>query len=432
MKKIVLDTSALIDDVSAWKHFPESEVILSIATINELDQLKKQFNDTGKAARVCIRLLDKISDLGDISVGILLENNVLLRVDTKYYDVESDPRFFGFGAPDYGDTQILACAYSLHLENLNDDIILISNDINLRIKAKSRGIFAEAHKEISIISELYLGYKTIQNPDLFSKFQTDEKLFVSEVPVELGINECVSIEAEEAEILGRKISDKKIKLVKKNSLWGIFPRSKEQAFAMDLIMDKQIDLLTLTGLAGSGKSIVVLASALELVLSKKQYNKLIIYRPIQSVGAELGYIPGTIEEKLAPHFQAVMDSLEFLLGGKNQHWKKDLELWMKKGMIEFGAMTFIRGRSINNAIIFIDECQNINAQDIKTILTRAGEGTKIIMSGDIEQIDRNDLDASNNGLMYVINKFKGSEIAGHITFTQGERSRLATLAAKIL
>ena len=200
-------------------------------------------------------------------------------------------------------------------------------------------------------------------------------------------------------------------------------------------MDPNVDLVTLTGKAGCGKTLITISAALELVLEKQQYNKLVIYRPIQAVGNDIGFLPGDITEKLAPWFQAVMDSFEVLFSSKeknNNEWKKDLEMFQRKGKIEMEAITYIRGRSIPNAIILVDEAQNLCKEDMKTILTRAGQGTKIILTGDIEQIDNQELDAMNNGLTFVIDKFKESELAGHITFTKGERSRLATKASEIL
>jgi PhoH-like ATPase len=198
-------------------------------------------------------------------------------------------------------------------------------------------------------------------------------------------------------------------------------------------MDKSIDLVTLIGRAGTGKSLVVLAAALELVINRKEYEKFIIYRPIQPVGSDIGFLPGTMEEKLAPWFQAIMDNFETLFQSKNGgDWRRELEMYQKKGKIEMEAITYVRGRSIPNAIILLDECQNLSKEDVKTVLTRAGENTKIILTGDIEQIDNSVLDATSNGLTYVIEKFKNSDLAGHITFTQGERSKLATLASEIL
>jgi PhoH-like ATPase len=229
------------------------------------------------------------------------------------------------------------------------------------------------------------------------------------------------------------VAPDKLRLIKKYHPWGISGRNKEQNFAFDLLMDKNIDLVTFIGKAGTGKSLITLAAAMELVCGRKEYDKFIIYRPIQSVGNDVGYLPGTMEEKLAPWFQAIMDNMEALLTVKNgDGWKRELETFQRKGLIEMEAITYIRGRSIPNSIIMIDECQNLSKEEVKTILTRAGEGTKIILTGDIEQIDNSSLDATSNGLAYVIEKFKTSNLAGHVTFIQGERSKLATLASEIL
>ena len=225
-------------------------------------------------------------------------------------------------------------------------------------------------------------------------------------------------------LLVEKSSHNKIKAIRKTYPWNITSRNAEQSFLIDLIMDNGIDLVTAIGQAGTGKSLLSLATALELVMNKRQFEKLIIYRPIQPVGNDIGYLPGTKEEKLAPWFQAIMDNFEFLLNNKNNNnneWKRDLEMFQKKGKIEMEAITYIRGRSIPNAIILVDEAQNLNTNEVKTILTRAGEGTKIILTGDIEQIDSHDLDAMDNGLTYIIEKFKNSDLAGHITLTKGER-----------
>jgi len=432
MKKYILDTSALIVDPQTWKSFKNAEVIIPIAVLNELDKLKKQPGEVGKSARVCIRLLDDISNSGDINTGVKLEDDTMLKIDASYNNM-SDPNYQGFGDPTYGDTQILACLYTHYL--LDKNTILVSNDINLRIKAKSRGIEAISHvREGKVSSDLYSGCQIIHNEAAGIELVTTGKLNVDDHDLNLYPNECVLFKGDDGEniIMGRKVSDNEIKTLNKCYPWSLSSRNKEQAFAIELIMDTGIDLVTLTGGAGSGKSLVAIASALELVLHKKKYDKLIIYRPIQSVGNEIGYLPGLLEEKLAPWFQPIMDSFEVLFNKSHYDWKKDVEMYQKKGKIEFGAITYIRGRSIPNAIILVDESQNLNKEEIKTILTRAGEGTKIILTGDLDQIDNNGLDAINNGLTYTIEKFKDSPLAGHITFIQGERSRLATEAAEIL
>lgn len=441
-KTYVFDTSTLIYDPCAWKAFPDSDIIIPIAVLNELDKLKKQAGEAGRNARVCIRLLDELSDKLDITTGIQVENNTLVKIDATYRDM-SNPLFAGFGDPDYGDTQILACALDWMSLSVDHDATLVSNDINLRVKAKSRGMDAISHNSDKYsLSDLYSGTQVVIDEEAADDLRDLGSINPQLYGMNLNPNECVMFQDEEGNnlALGRATSTECLRLIRKVYPWGISSRNKEQAFAMDLIMDKNIDLVTLIGKAGTGKSLVVLASALELVLSKKEYEKLIIYRPIQSVGNDIGFLPGTMEEKLGPWFQAIMDNLEILFSTKmgagpnnsRGDWKKGLQMYQEKGRIEMEAITYIRGRSIPNAIILVDECQNLSKEDVKTILTRAGDNTKIILTGDIEQIDNSLLDATDNGLTYVIEKFKDSEMAGHITLTQGERSRLASKAAEIL
>jgi PhoH-like ATPase len=429
MRKIhILDTSTLVTDPTSFKNFPNSDVVIPIIVLHELDNLKKQPNEAGKNARVCIKLLDDLSSQGDVSKGILIEHDINVKIDVAYHKGNDN-----FGPSTYGDTQILLCAYDYFLANQNiKDVILVSNDINLRVKAKAFGISATPFNGTNFsLSDIYSGVTSIIDENMGMELVNNGAI---EDTLNLFPNQFVIFKNNENEMIsfGRKCYNGKIKSVRKNYPWGLTPRNKEQILAIDLLLDKNIDLITLTGKAGTGKSLVVLACALELVLNKKEYDKFIIYRPIQPVGNDIGYLPGDMNEKLAPWFQAIMDNLEFLLGGKNPDWKKDLELYQKKGRIEMEAITYIRGRSLPNSIILVDECQNLSKDEVKTILTRAGENTKIILTGDIEQIDNSALDATSNGLTHVIERFKESEMTGHITFTQGERSKLASLAAQIL
>lgn len=438
MRRIyILDTSALIFDPSVFKKFPNADVVIPIAVLNELDNLKKLPNEAGKNARVAIRLLDEISNKGDISTGILLDDDILLRIDATYIDTTLAP-YLGLGDPTYGDTQILACLQLNWHEHQTNDVVLVSNDINLRVKAKARGIDSESYAgEKTALNDLYTGNQTIMHEDAGLELQQAGFIDPRNYNIQLSLHECVTFQTNEGDdiAIGRKVSHNKIKAIRKTYPWNITSRNAEQSFLIDLIMDNGIDLVTAIGQAGTGKSLLSLATALELVMNKRQFEKLIIYRPIQPVGNDIGYLPGTKEEKLAPWFQAIMDNFEFLLNNKNNNnneWKRDLEMFQKKGKIEMEAITYIRGRSIPNAIILVDEAQNLNTNEVKTILTRAGEGTKIILTGDIEQIDSHDLDAMDNGLTYIIEKFKNSDLAGHITLTKGERSRLASEAARIL
>jgi PhoH-like ATPase len=434
-KTYVLDTSVLIYDPAAWRCFPNAMCLVPIAVLNELDNLKKGPAEAGKNARVAIRLLDDICDQGDISTGILLDNDILLKIDATYRNCALPP-YDGLGDATYGDTHILACLCETWHNHPERDVTLVSNDINLRVKAKSRGIDAEAHegKRYSL-SDLYAGNQIVVHEDAGMDLQQNGFIDPRVYGLNLAPHECVLFQADNGDgiTMGRQVAPDKVKVVRKQYPWDLASRNKEQSYAIDLIMDKNIDLVTLIGQAGTGKSLIVLACALELVLSRKEYDKFIIYRPIQPVGNDIGYLPGTMEEKLAPWFGAIMDNFELLFSNKNNgDWKRELEMYQKKGKIEMEAITYIRGRSIPNTIILVDECQNLSKGEVKTILTRAGENTKIILTGDLDQIDNSGLDAVNNGLTNVIEKFRTSELAGHITFTQGERSKLASKAAEIL
>lgn len=434
-KVYVLDTSALISNPNLFLKFNNSKVIIPIVVLSELDKLKKQQNETGKNARICIKNIDKItSTVADITVGALLDNNIFLQINIDYSSLSDD--YVKFGPLDYGDTKILVTAYELNKEQNN--VTLISNDINLRIKARAFGIDSEGCKENYFYDELPKGFIEVQNVDLGMQLASLDWVDPDEVPI-LNINEFVLFTDENNKGIsaGRKISDDQIVPLRSDKPWGINSKNKEQAFAIDLLMDPSVDLVTLTGEAGCGKSLITIACALELIVHEKKYNKCIIYKPIESVGKDLGYLPGSVAEKITPYFRNIIDSLEYLAysgGGskKNNHSKSNLEYLKDLGKIEFEPLTYIRGRSISNTLIICDEAQNLTKNEIKTLLTRVSKGSKVILNGDINQIDNMSLDSENNGLTYVIKKFKNSEIAGHISLLQNERSKLAEEAANRL
>lgn len=432
-KIFVLDTSALIDNHSAWEHFENAIIYIPVMVLSELDNLKKQMSQAGKNARKATRNLDELtSGDADIVNGVDVGNGCLLKIDSKYRDLKED-RYAGLGDPGYGDTQILACALD-HLSS-NEDTTLISNDINLRMKAKSRGLQAKTLKIQNATSDdIYSGVVNEVNDDAVAALFSGKFIDPQEHNLALYPNEFINFMDEDGSVLvsARRKSKDMVIATKNISPWGITPRNKEQELAIDMMMDPSIDLCTLAGFAGTGKTLIGVACALEQVINKRVYDKMVIYRPIQSVGQELGYLPGSYEEKIAPHFSAIMDSFEVLFASQGSTWKANLEMYIKKGKIEMQAITYIRGRSIPNTLILIDECQNLTHEDIKTLLTRAGEGTKIVAIGDIEQTDHKGLDVMNNGLSYVIDKFKKSELSAHITLVEGERSALATEAARLL
>lgn len=429
MRKIyILDTSVFIHDPTAIVEFKNSDVIIPITVLDELDKLKKGTGTVAKNARMFIRALDEYSNKGPIHSGIKLNHNIMLKIDVSAQgSLGSDPK--------YGDNRILATAKAIKTKNKKAQVILVSRDINLRTRARGNGMLAQDYEKDKVESlELYSGFRTVINEAAGALLRDTGSIQNGQFGIDLLPNECIAFEDKSGAgiCIGRCIGDK-IKLVQNQTAWGVGSRSKEQAFALNMLLDPNLPLVTLIGKAGSGKTLVSIASALESVLEKKKFDKVIIFRPTEAVSKDLGYLPGSLEEKLAPWMGAVMDSMEKLFSNKaKSNWKISYDMYREKGLIQLEAISYIRGRSIPNTFIIIDEMQNLSSADAKSLLTRAGEGTKIVCIGDIEQIDSPHLDASNNGLTYVVEKFKNSELAGHITFTRGERSALATEAADIL
>lgn len=430
-KTFILDTSVLVYDFNAVYSYKNSDVVIPIAVLTELDKLKKQNNEVGKNARLCIRYLDELSERGNILDGVDVGEKTILKLDPKVHEAIGSDK-------DYGDNQILGCVSALKADGKL--VVLVSRDINLRIRARAIGVesqdFSEEKKESY---ELYKGHKVIVHPEAGEKLNINGSISCAdyEFASDVLTNEFILFTDENGESIatGRRYG-KLIFQVQNFSPWGLDLRNKEQLYLTNLLMDDKVHLVSAIGKAGVGKTICVIASALELVLNKKKYDQLLIYRPIQPMGNDIGYIPGTVEEKLDPWFSAVDDAFSVLFADsknrKKDAWKDKLHQYIDNGTIKKEALTYIRGRSISNALIIIDEFQNLSPDEAKTILTRAGIGSKIILTGDIDQIDNNRLDAINNGLTYVIDRFKGSRIAGHITLTKGERSELATLASEIL
>lgn len=433
-KLFVIDTSVLVYDPNSFASFIGNDILIPITVLDELDKVKKLPNESGRNARVAIRKLDEISNLGEIHIGIKIDNDILLKIDTSAYG--------SIGAVDqsYGDNKILACAAKAKVENSDSKVILVSKDINLRTRAKALGLTAQDYENDKIRSEeLYEGFRVVTNTEAGNELKnSDGSIDIGkyEMLTNMYQNECVTLENKSGKGLaaGRRVGDKIIR-VDDISPWGLSLRNQEQLYASSLLMDRSIPLVSLVGLAGSGKTLISLANGLELVLNKKMYDSFLIYRPIEPMGNDLGYMPGSLEEKLNPWFSAIDDGFALLFSDRSKKkdgWKTQLFQYIENGTIQKEALMYIRGRSIPNALILIDEAQNLSKDEMRTILTRAGVGSKIILTGDLAQIDSPYLDATNNGLSYVINKFKGSKLFGHIALKKGERSELATYASEIL
>jgi len=426
MKRFVIDTSVLVYDPNALKNFKDNTVIISIAVLEELDKLKSGSDEKARNCRQVIRKLDEISNSGEIFKGVKIENNV-----TVIIDVAKNEKF---GASTYGDNVLLGCLDNHTTQYPEKQVALVSKDINLRLRAKAFGMLAEDYEtdKVENLDSVYSGFRTIKDKRLYEDLMEHKVVDSIDYKLRLYPNQCLQVDHLKKSILARE-SNGKIRLCDPPAMWGLNYRNREQVLLADLLLDTKIPLVTTMGSAGSGKTILALASALELVLEQKKYEKVILYRSIEPLGREIGHLPGTLEEKMGPFMDGMFDNLDFLMNAKNKgDSKKKLAMYMEKGIIEIGATTFIRGRSLQNTFVILDESQNISPHEMKTILTRAGEGSKFVIIGDAEQIDSPYLDSTSNGLSILIEKFKSSKLAGHITLTKGERSALATEAAEIL
>lgn len=432
MTKIyVLDTSVILLNPYCLDNFSNKQVVIHINVFNELDKIKTFSGNIARNARVFIRLMDELSEKGNLQKGIKTQNNTTVKVNTDKFDTSH------LGDDSYVDNKIIACAQFLKQKH---DVTIVSADINMRLRAKALDMKAEGFEDKKAqINELYSGHVAIENAEIGEKLKTKKTISCSDLDElkEMAPNECVFFQNELGDgiSIGRKIENR-IKLISGEKPWGLESKNIEQAYLIDLLLDPQVPLVTLSGISGTGKTILSIACALEAVINRKQYNNLTIYRPIQPVGTDMGYLPGELASKLEPWMSAIHDSLDYL-AFQSKKSKKGISNWKNvfaqyEDKIHMEALTYIRGRSIPNAFILIDECQNTTKEEIKTILTRVGFGTKIVLTGDIEQIDNYHLDAMNNGLTHVINKFKDSALAGHVSLTKGERSPLATYAAQIL
>ncbi len=438
MKHFILDTNVLLYDPHAVFKFEENEIIIPITVIEEIDRFKKDMNETGRNARQISRILDDFRKQGSLAKGIDLERAGTLRVEL--YNTELSKLLPPELSEQRGDNRILAVAMGIKNRNGRAPVILVTKDTNLRIKADAIGLKAEDYESDKVqIEELYSGFFELEvTPDIIDRFYGQGWVEATE---SFYPNQFVTLKDKENpshSAIGKYNASQKriVPLLKagKEGVWSIHPRNREQIFALDALLDDDIKIVTLVGKAGTGKTLLAIASGLQKTAEENVYNRLLVSRPVFPMGKDLGFLPGDIEEKLAPWMQPIFDNVELLLSGheaEKRHSRGYREL-MAMGIMEIEPLTYIRGRSIPNQYLVVDEAQNLTPHEIKTIVTRAGEGTKVILTGDPYQIDNPYVDASSNGLTYVVERFKGQEISGHVTMTKGERSQLAELAANLL
>jgi len=439
-KNYVLDTSVYLTDADALFKFDNHDIFIPLKVLEEIDKHKKRQDSVGINARKIIRTLDELRAKGNLQKGARLGKGkgVLKAVS---YEVLKDvvfPSDLDLSIPDH---MIIATAMAVRQESTRKTCV-VSRDINMRVICDSIGMPSEDYTTERVVhssDELYSGLAVhLVDDQVIDRFYDDEDILIGEDEVEGEWHPnqyvlMVSNANEKKTCLGRFYTHfQPIKKIVHSKIpdWKISSRNKEQAFAIDLLMDPSVKVVSLVGRAGSGKTLCAIAAGLQQTIGLREnpYDRMIVSRPVQPLGKDIGFLPGTMEEKMLPWLMPIQDNLQFLVGNN----RNTLQMYMDQGKIEIEALTYIRGRSIANAFIIIDEAQNLTAHEIKTIMTRVGEGTKIVLTGDIEQIDNVYVNETSNGLAHAVEKFKEYPIAGHVTFTKGERSEVATLASKVL
>lgn len=460
-KTFILDTNVLLSDPKFYNNFEDNTLVIPLLVLEELDKHKTRSDEVGRNCREVNRKLDEMFRDVNASLGTSLPTGGWIKI------LASNPDASAGLPPELQTTtsvdNMIIGFVDGYKKFVDSNVILVSKDINVRVKCSALGIAAQDYFSMRVsdtVDSLYTGVRVVNTSfDDVDTFYEKGTLPVSQVVSEVVLpNEIVVLKNVDENgnttrsALTRCKKDSLVPLKKVDKVFGLFPRNKEQKFSIDLLLDPDVKLVTLTGRAGCGKTLIAMAAGLEQLETlgeEPRYQKLIVSRPVQPVGRDIGFLPGTLEEKMEPWISPIRDSLEFLLGSlsnrKNRNTIKKksdestggfrdpyLELLQSRGLLEIEAISFIRGRSIPNAFVVIDEAQNLTMHELKTIITRAGDGTKIVLTGDIEQIDNVHVDTFTNGLTYAVEKFKDYDIAGHITLLKGERSDLATLASKIL
>ena len=439
-KSFVLDTNVLLHNAECIESFEDNIVIIPMGVIEELDKFKSHNDELGRNARQVIRRLDALRSEGNLRDGVPLGKGGVLRITSGGTNGEE----LGL-SQDVSDNRILMSAYALHQKG--EHVIFVSKDINARLKADALGLEAQdLEKEKINFDELYSGYSEVTvASDVIDQF------FESKVLEHEGLgrypNEFVLLVDESNKkrtALGRAVSPGAITHLesKYEHAWNVQARNKEQRLAIELLMHPDVQIVTLVGQAGTGKTLLALAAALQAVQNNHRYDCILVSRPVIPLGKDIGYLPGAKEEKLSHWMQPIFDNLTYLLRestpdtGRKKKTRTTIQSRIEKLMgdnvLVLEALTYIRGRSIPRQYVIVDEAQNLTPHEVKTIISRAGEGTKMVLTGDPYQIDNPYLDASSNGLTYAAEQLKGHKVHGHITLRASERSALAAIAAEYL
>jgi PhoH-like ATPase len=455
-KTFVLDTNVLLHDPLALTRFQDNAVVVPIEVVEEIDRFKRDPSEKGRNARQVSRLLDQLREKGNLSEGVSIDaasGGTLKVVFCRAETLQQLPPELKGGN---GDNNILAVALEQRLQEVMGShlpVVLVTKDTNLRIKADAVGLIAQDYTTDKVdIADLYPGFCEVwASAEQMDRVKGQGGLPRADLPAgqpELAANEGVTL-VDQAQpnhtLLARFHGDSgtllPLQRVPKVRLGAIQPRNREQTFALDLLLDPEVQLVTLIGKAGTGKTLLALAAGLHMVADERAYDRLLVTRPVIPLGKDIGYLPGDIEEKMGPWMQPIIDNLDFLLGANEGHGgprggqRAPRNSWTDlkgMGLLEVEAISYIRGRSTPRQFMVVDESQNLTPHEVKTIVTRVGEGTKIVLTGDPYQIDNPYVDAESNGLTWLVERFKGQQLAGHVTLLRGERSALAELAANLL
>lgn len=433
-KFFVLDTNVLLHNPESIISFEDNTVVLPMTVIEELDSFKRHNDELGRSARHVIRRLDKLRTRGNLRDGVVMSNGGTLKITVEKHDMPGI--FMDMTVP---DNRILAVANSL--KNQGERVIFVSKDINSRLKADALGIAVmDFEKQKCDFDSLYTGWHSKEiSGNLIDQFYQDKSITIEHG--DFLTNEFVLLQDDgnpKHSAMGRATGSNTIVQLNKEteSAWHIRSRSKEQRMALELLLDPNINLVTLIGRAGTGKTLLALAAGLESVLKKEIYEKVLVSRPVIPMGKDIGYLPGTKDEKLSLWMQPIFDNLIYLMR-MNHNFEEGtvqgkVDQLLEEQHIELEALTYIRGRSIPDQFVIVDEAQNLTPHEVKTIISRAGENTKMVLTGDPNQIDNPYLDSSSNGLSYAVEKLKGQPIYGHVTLSKSERSPLSAIAADFL
>lgn len=436
-KTFVLDTNVLLFDPQAIFKFADHTLFIPFVVIEELDRFKKDQNENGRNARQFARIVDELRAKGSLAQGVKLDSGGLLQIAA--ITASEIEKISGLDGQINDNSILITC---LALKKRGYQIVLITKDINLRLKADALQLDSEDYETSDLtVEELYSDQRELTlSEELLLKFDEEKFLPLDVLPIkDLSANEYVLLKSAD-QANGKKLARFNrvegglVPLIKKrDGVWGIYPRNVEQQFAIDALLNEDVALVCLMGKAGTGKTLLAIAAGLEMTINRQIYSRVLVSRPIIPMGRDLGFLPGDVNEKLGPWMQPIFDNIDYLFGSrKGERNSQSWEELINQGLLHIEPLTYIRGRSLPGQYMIVDEAQNLSPHEVKTIITRAGEGTKIILTGDCEQIDSPYLDSINNGLAYCIDRLKNEDIVTHTVLKVGERSVLSEIASKKL